>query len=395
VYRGQRCRETLRGLDPTKANIRYAEQKRASILYEIARGQFDYASHFPHSKRAGFFSAARPDKPIGQALDEYLRVKQTTVATSTMRGYKSKADTHIRPKWDNRTFRTVAQSEIDEWIAVDLVGLKNKTINEVLVVFRALWQTAKKDKIITELPDIDNLATDIDPPDPFTRAEIERIATTKTARRNEHHAIIFDIWSGLRASELIALGWDDIDLESWEIDVCRARVREQYKRPKTKAGRRTVELITPAIDILKRQKEITYMLPAITINVMQTDNKTIKKEKWRPVFINTNTGKPIPSDNYLRQWFFSYHLKKAKVRYRGPKHCRDTYASQMLTLGMPKEWIARQMGHASVRTLETRYAKWIKEDQLPLASMASKLLGYEKESTDQGDLAPHLRPIKK
>lgn len=399
VYRGQRCRETLRGLKPTKANIRYAEQKRASILYEIERGIFDYAAHFPRSKRAGFFSPSRPDKLLGVALDEYLAFKKPQVAVSTLRGYTSKAETHIRPKWGKRTFRSITQSEIDQWISVDLIGLKNKTINDVLVVFRALWNRAAKDKIIDQVPEIDNLEIDIDPPDPFTRKEIASIENTPTSRDNEYNAILFDIWSGLRVSELLALGWDDIDLEAWEVNVCRACVREEYKRTKTRAGRRTVELLEEAIIVLKRQKAITYMRKPITIDVMQADNKTVKKEVWRPVFVNTNTGEPIPSDNYLRQRFLSYHLKKAKVRYRGPKHCRDTYASQMLTIGMPREWIARQMGHASTRTLETRYAKWIKEDQLPLAAMASERLkehkGSAEQPAEQEAPAPHLRPIKK
>src|SRR5690606_17909329 len=116
----------------------------------------------------------------------------------------------------------------------------------------------------------------------------------------------------------------------------RARVRDEYKKPKTRSGERTVELIQPAIEALKRQRELTMMLPPIEIEVVQTDNKTVKKEKWRPVFINTNTGEPFPSDNSLRDRFLAHHLRKCKVRYRGPKHCRHTYASQMLTLGMPK-----------------------------------------------------------
>lgn len=149
-----------------------------------------------------------------------------------------------------------------------------------------------------------------------------------------------------------ALGWDDIDLAEWEANVCRAVVRGKYKNTKTTSGLRAVELIEPAIDTLKRQKELTFMLPPVEIEVMQEDNKTIKKEQWKPVFINTNTGEPFATDNQFRDRFFSFHLKKAKVRYRGPKHCRHTFASQMLTAGIPKEWIANQMGHASTRTLE-------------------------------------------
>src|SRR5690606_6706372 len=113
-----------------KANIAYAQKKRSAILYEIERGIFDYASHFPDSKKSRLFSSTRPDKRISQALDEFLRLKGSTVASSTLNGYKSKTESHIRPRWGHLTFREVIQSDIDDWIVTDLGNLKNKTINE-------------------------------------------------------------------------------------------------------------------------------------------------------------------------------------------------------------------------------------------------------------------------
>lgn len=60
----------------------------------------------------------------------------------------------------------------------------------------------------------------------------------------------------------------------------------------------------------------------------------------------------------------------------------------MLTLDMPKEWIVQQMGHSSVHTVERRYAKWIKEGQMPLAAMASRLLGFGAISDQNTPNAP-------
>lgn len=49
----------------------------------------------------------------------------------------------------------------------------------------------------------------------------------------------------------------------------------------------------------------------------------------------------------------------------------------------------RQMGHSSMHTVERRYAKWIKEDQMPLAAMASRLLGFGAISDQNTPNAPH------
>ncbi|OZI43846.1 Arm DNA-binding domain-containing protein [Bordetella genomosp. 5] len=50
VYRGEHCIERLR-IRPTAANLKRAAQQRADILASIARGDFDYAAHFPNSRR--------------------------------------------------------------------------------------------------------------------------------------------------------------------------------------------------------------------------------------------------------------------------------------------------------------------------------------------------------
>ena len=64
------------------------------------------------------------------------------------------------------------------------------------------------------------------------------------------------------------------------------------------------------------------------------------------------------------------------ITSRSPSTARHTFASQMLTAGMPKEWIARQMGHTSTRMIERHYGKWIREDAPDMAAIASARLGF-------------------
>lgn len=51
IYRGKRCRETLRGWIVTPANVRKAGNFRSMIVSEINLGKFDYRSSFPESKK--------------------------------------------------------------------------------------------------------------------------------------------------------------------------------------------------------------------------------------------------------------------------------------------------------------------------------------------------------
>lgn len=169
--------------------------------------------------------------------------------------------------------------------------------------------------------------------------------------------IKFGIWSGPRPSELISLAWEDIDVENWTVKYQRAKVLGELKETKTKLSDRQVELIAPAIEALKAQMEHTFMLEPVPVEVLRRDNKTVKTEHVRFVFMNTLMGEPHKNEEVINKRFFTAHLKRAKVRYRGPSNCRHTFASQMLTIGMPKEWVAVQLGHTSTKMIDKHYGK--------------------------------------
>ncbi|HRX55067.1 MAG TPA: tyrosine-type recombinase/integrase, partial [Verrucomicrobiales bacterium] len=142
---------------------------------------------------------------------------------------------------------------------------------------------------------------------------------------------------GLKESELIALAWEDIDLKTGTVKVCRARVNGSYKQTKTKRSTREVELIDPAIQWLQVQRLFTERLDTRRLKIMSRDNKKQFFEDVRLVFLNSNTKRPHESDGTVRNNFWRAHLKKAQVRYRGPNTARHTFISQLLTAGIAKE----------------------------------------------------------
>ena len=83
------------------------------------------------------------------------------------------------------------------------------------------------------------------------------------------------------------------------------------------------------------------------------------------------------------------------MRYRGPNNARHTFISQLLTAGIPKEWIIRQVGHTSTRMIDEHYGKWISEDAAGMAAFVSEKLGVSESlvpkwsQTEEGrDLIP-------
>ena len=163
-------------------------------------------------------------------------------------------------------------------------------------------------------------------------------------------------------SELIALAWEDINLDKGIIRARRARVKGDFKLPKTQGSIRTIHLIRPAYETLSNQLNLSSQLSKREIKVTQSDNKTIKSEYVRFVFLNSKNLMPHFSEGTFRDRFFKTHLKKAEIRYRPPGQARHTYASQLLTAGVNERWIANQMGHQNIKMLEKHYGKWMESE---------------------------------
>lgn len=75
----------------------------------------------------------------------------------------------------------------------------------------------------------------------------------------------FALWTGLRASEVVALDWADIDWLREEVMVSRSMTQAaegQAEVTKTAAGRRAVKLLRPATEALKAQKAHTFLADA-------------------------------------------------------------------------------------------------------------------------------------
>ena len=66
------------------------------------------------------------------------------------------------------------------------------------------------------------------------------------------------VYTGVRHGELVSLAWEDIDLKAGTMMIRRNHtLTKEFTLPKTEAGKlhRIINLIQPAIDVLKSQAE--------------------------------------------------------------------------------------------------------------------------------------------
>jgi integrase len=341
-YRGVRCKERQK-LPPTTANQKFAANLRAQIQVEIARGTFDYAKHFPNSKRSLMLSRVPGAAvTIGDAMDIWLRGMKGQIEHTTFRDYELAIVRVWTPKFGKLRLTELTRGLLKEWVAEQTCGLKR--IRNLLLPLRGTFAQALEDEQIVSNPFVGWVPRKIEPPkeeddvDPFSQSEMAAIlANCEGQIRNLFQ---FAFWTGLRTSELIALRWEDVDLHAGMLSVRRAKVRKQVKAPKTKAGRRTVQLLQPALDALRAQRQHTHL-------------------QGEEIFHNPRTGEPWLHDGPIRKTAWQPALRRAEVRYRYPYQTRHTFASTLLSAGENPVWVASMMGHKDWAMIIKVYGRWI------------------------------------
>jgi integrase len=397
VYKGERCHENLNNA-VTTANIKAANNKRIAIMHEIMMGSFDYVKHFPNSKKAHL----RSDSPcanetVKEAADNWLEIKKAEVAPSSYRSYRSKVYCHIISKFGNKRLDSIIPSDIKKWISTDLYKLSNKSINNICIPFKGIFSDAVADGKLKYSPfkHIKQLKEKKNIPDPFTKEEIDAFINTPTNRVQEVNAFEFSCWTGLRPSELIAVAWEDIDTINWQLKVSRGKVESVIKKTKNDGSERTIDLIAPAIEAIKRQMEYSKLLPPQKITVLDTDKKSYFEENVRFVFLNSISNEAHSSTGNYRGRFFEGHIRKAGIRYRAPKQARHTFASQLLTMGINIKWIANQMGHTTIKMIEEHYGTFMNCERSDMADQVSSMLGYKtkRSNRDPAFLEKEINPL--
>ena len=345
-YKGLLCRERIKA-QPTNANLLKAEVFRLEILSAITNGTFDYAVTFPKSKNASkFVSLVDTDSTtIKTYLTKWLDNEIHHVKSSTHDGYTKIINRHIT-RWGHIRLVDLNYNHLIEWCRS--CESSNKTIANNLSVLNIALVAAKKEGLIKINPLDDFTFERKEPPkkdlvDPFTQDEQEAIVAASPGHLG--NLIQFAFWTGMRTSELCALRWSDINWDKSKIRVERAKTQyaDEDETTKTFAGTRQVKLLSPALDALNRQKELTFK-----------NERRIE----RHIFLNPFNELPWKGDDPIRK-AWSIALRKAGVRYRNPYQTRHTYASLMLSAGELLPWISSQMGHSTTAQTTKAYARYI------------------------------------
>lgn len=325
VWQGKRYRERLR-LSPTPPNLRYAARLKATIEHEIATRTFDFQKHFPESRRGRTLAGAS----IESAMTAYCDSLEGSLEPETIYEYRKDAALIAGAFGADKPLSTLTRADVRTWVAKS--SLSKKRLDNLLIPLRGAIRQAIEDGQLTANPldqfKIKRASKPGEKIDPFTPAEITALSAGELGP-----LWAFWVWTGLRTGELIGLHWGDVG--DGRIHVHRAVRVGREKAPKTKSGKRALDLLPAA---------------RAALAALQRGSG--------PVFVNPNTSAGWYEDRALAR-AFRKACKAAGVRYRYPYQLRHTFATWALSSGENPAWIAQYMGHADVMVLYRVYGKWM------------------------------------
>jgi len=198
-----------------------------------------------------------------------------------------------------------------------------------------------------------NVSDAVKPPRPDPRemrplSPVEARKLLDAAQGDRLEALyVLAVHTGMRQGELLALKWQDVDMENATVSVRRTLTRSGGRyalgEPKTKKSRRSIRLAPQAAEALRQHLERQ-------LSEMQMLGDAYADQG---LVFTTDTGAPVNPSN-VRQRSFAPLLKKAnlpRIRFHDLRH---TCATLLLGKGTHPKLVQELLGHATVAiTLDT------------------------------------------
>ena len=223
-----------------------------------------YSQQVGVAVRAGTHTPESLSLTVKQAADSWLQtVERHGRERTTLAQYKQHVDLHIVPRLGTVKLAKLTTPKVHEFVD-DLVkdlDKKRPTVRKVLTSLKAIMRhahgrgyvaqnVAADVRLKTSKRDKAQLRAGIDIPTPD---EIRRLIAAASGQTRV--LLIVAIGTGLRASELRGLCWDDVDLDKRELHVRqRADAYRAIGAPKSAAGQRAIPIGPQVLNTLREWK---------------------------------------------------------------------------------------------------------------------------------------------
>jgi integrase len=339
---------------------REAEMVLARLLNELAEGRY----------------VAPTVETVGSYAHHWLaNVAPATRSAVTIERYRSIIETHIKPALGSVPLQGLDGVKIDRFYAHLREngrrgggGLSSMTMHHVHTLLGQILASAVKAKRLARSP-ISDAETAPKP----KRQTVEVLNEDEVAALLNYlqghwlyMPVLTALSTGLRRGEVVALRWQDIDLDKARLQVDQS-VEElngqfRFKAPKTDRGRRTIDIPARLVEALKQhRKEQSAMRLRLGLGKDAND-----------LVFTTLLGDML-YPNYVTE-ALATECKAAGVKRVRFHALRHTHLSLLLRSGVPVHTVAARAGHAKASTTLDNYAHLLGGEDGFAASIADAIL---------------------
>lgn len=327
---------------------------------------------------AGLTSARPKALTLTAYLEEWLAQKALEVKPRTVEIYRNELVhatkvlgrmklASIKPADVQRMMRAIVGSKVtytyyrsDKKVVTRTVTLTARAANEAKSILSNAFDDAMTLGLIASNParPVKGLRREQPELKVWTAEQITKFTNMTRAEGADYHALFYlALTAGLRAGELLALEWRD--LEGARLHVSRtATTNRGLSTPKSRASDRVLAL------------------PSDTLEALATHRAGLAEAGIEsPLIFPTRSGTMANHSNVRR----SLHgwADKAKVPHIRLHDLRHTYASMAIFAGVNAVELARQLGHADASFTLKRYAHFFERATPRTPPTLAELTGSE------------------
>ena len=288
---------------------------------------------------------------------------------SALRGYAAALDARILPAFGGRKIEDISRADVQDLVDTLLAeGLSPSTIRNALMPLRVVFRRAVARGVVAVNP-----TTRLELPAQVGRrnrvvSPVEAQILIAALPERDRPVWATAMYAGLRAGELQALDWPNVDLAGGVITVERAYdpKAQLFIAPKSQAAVRRVPLASVLRDHL-------------------IDWKLACGRETGLVFGNDGE-RPLYHPGLLRRAATTW--RQAGLQGLSLHDARHTFASIMIAAGVNAKALSVYMGHANIAVTFDRYGHLMPGSEREAASLLDAYLALSDERARAADMEP-------
>ncbi len=236
-------------------------------------------------------------------------------------------ETHLLPAFGNIQLRLISRESIQALLANKLKDLSWRTVKHIRTTLGTILGAAEFWGYIEDNPVRKTRLPRRGPQPEKTVLSPEQLYSLLQALPEPSRSLVWLlVLTGLRIGELLALRWQDVDLNAGLLRVSRTLYEGHFDEPKTRSSNRTVPLSAKGVEILSSLRPQAVDLDALVFR--------------------TKKGTPLSRRNLTNRQLVPLceELKLPKIGWHSLRHSNATLLD---AVGTPLGTVQSLLGHAS------------------------------------------------